>query len=1353
MSESDSEHSKRSESESEKEFSGDSTSESENEDADVDARDAQPELSRSSLKSKTTQINLTSSLAALPPGLLKHSITLRDYQLAGVAWMAALFDAQLGGGILADEMGLGKTLQTISFLLYLKQCRNVSGPFLIVTPLSVLENWKVEFTKFASSPNICRVIKYTGSKDERAELRERIGSKEIRFDVLLVTYENVCNDIEFIRDFNWKVVVIDEAHRLKNPFSLLHTALLTLSPSPFKILLTGTPVQNNLNELESLLSFSCPSVFGASPPDGSLLRLYGSGSTEKENNELLKELNELIKPFMLRREKETVLTLPPMKETILYAPMTDIQKKLYKSILTKDMTAFDSGKKTGLMNILMQLRKCCNHPYLFDGIEPEPFEAGDHLFHAAGKLEVLDRLLSHLYKNRHRVLIFSQMTHMLDILQDYLTYREYTSVRLDGSIRGQERYDAVSSFNEKDAGAFVFLLSTRAGGVGLNLTTADTVIFVDSDFNPMMDMQAAARAHRIGQTKPVSVIRLLTEGSVEEVIFRRARAKRSLSDKVISSGGSSSNSSSNDVSNDLKSPSELISILRFGVSNLVVNGGDGGVEDRAKLLVDQYIQDSIDFTGGGGGSSMDLDVEAVGENATIYLYDGTDYKKDEDAFLQLKEEVAVVTKSHENEAAQKSAQEQAERAAALQAKREAKQREHWKKIGYTSHALASDIDDSVTEDGEENEDQSQQTDDTSKYFVLQNGSITEPFVGRNETGIIIHIVDDSGNWPARGVFAALSQMYSGIEIYYRSSWEAKNLPLGSAHVLPQQIPVKSGGSVQVCLLVAQKRGRDGSLGSIRFPDLEAGLFKVGKAAKLMGASVHLPRFGQATPGFDWYQTERIIRKCLPSQRVKTLLYYFRRNKHVPPPRLPSQGVTPTQQNSAYSTAASRQPASSHQSVGPSSSSIAMKRTSSKIKTIDSPASKKPKQTAANTSSPFTSAPNLPAAVAAASSPVSVRPPDISVKKVAFIYGIRDAEKRAKIKDIIGSVGGSVMDGWDPNQVNLVVVADENTKEDLSDGCKSGVVIMTVDDLPFQRHFRVPVLSQATFLACLLSIASLVLPLVWAYAGQSQPAVTYMRDSLIILDGVDAVTSVPYSYFFSTNPKLNQLFEANIKSVPNIKVSEVDETNDGIADYLSFTIRVPLQPTDSIQRVRVAMFLRYDLESVARMTMQSAILFDESTSVSASSFRINADLRIVQRELLFPPIDNYDYNTAIMNYTFLSTGKNTDSYLWSKIIERYEDRNIRTKLDVTSPPTWESPRAINQPFTIHGKIRYSKDMYSYRPSIMEVLKAAWIQYLAYFVLIYTACRIVFRWAIRSGVVGSHVIVDVMPKQDGFRGHVF
>ncbi|KAJ3066652.1 hypothetical protein HDU98_010065 [Podochytrium sp. JEL0797] len=327
-------------------------------------------------------------------------------------------------------------------------------------------------------------------------------------------------------------------------------------------------------------------------------------------------------------------------------------------------------------------------------------------------------------------------------------------------------------------------------------------------------------------------------------------------------------------------------------------------------------------------------------------------------------------------------------------------------------------------------------------------------------------------------------------------------------------------------------------------------------------------------------------------------------------------------------------------------------------------------------------------------------------------------------------------------------------------------MFTIDRLPFQRHFRTPILSQATLLAVLLSFATLVLPLVWAYAGnsfwlkmntfQTQPAVTFMRDAMLILDGVDSTTGVAYSYFYSTNPMLNQMYESSVHSVPTIKAAELDENNDGVSDVLTFTIGVALFPTDTIRRVRVAMFLRYDLDSVARMTMQSAILIDESTGLSGAALHVHGDLRIVQRELLVPTIDNYAFNRGVLNYSMANggdSGARADDFTWTRMVDVYEKRNIRTKLEISTPPAWTSPRAVNQAFMIHGTVRYSPDVFLYQPTVMEVLKVAWMQYLAYFVIMYMGCRYTFQWAVRSGVVASYVVVDVMPRQDGFRGHIF
>ncbi|XP_037530300.1 chromodomain-helicase-DNA-binding protein 1-like [Nematolebias whitei] len=297
--------------------------------------------------------------------------------------------------------------------------------------------------------------------------------------------------------WNWEVLVVDEAHRLKNQNSLLHKTLTTFSVC-FRVLLTGTPVQNNLQELYSLLSFIQPSIFAPEDTDS----FVDSYSNIQNRPAQAAELQSILEPFLLRRVKsEVAVDLPKKTELVVYHGMSALQKKYYKAILMKDMEAFgnEHSSQNRLLNILMNLRKCVDHPYLFDGVEPEPFEIGEHLIDASGKLFLLDSMLTFLHKGGHRILLFSQMTRMLDILQDYMEYKGYSYERLDGSVRGEERNLAVKNFSSKEI--FVFLLSTKAGGVGMNLTAADTVIFVDSDYNPQNDLQAAARCHRIGQNR------------------------------------------------------------------------------------------------------------------------------------------------------------------------------------------------------------------------------------------------------------------------------------------------------------------------------------------------------------------------------------------------------------------------------------------------------------------------------------------------------------------------------------------------------------------------------------------------------------------------------------------------------------------------------------------------------------------------------------------------------------------------------------------------------------------------------------------------------------------------------------
>jgi len=320
-------------------------------------------------------------------------------------------------------MGLGKTLQTIAFFLLLQERQPENRPFLVVCPLSLVDNWASECARFA--PSLGTLV-YTGAAERRAALREEVAGfvnalpraaqadPPFRFRVFITTYE-VCNsDFAFLQQFRWRYLVVDEAARLKNAKSLLYETLVQLRV-PHSCLLTGTPVQNNLRELHALLSFGMPKFFGDADAFVAHFAAVGTAGSGAAN---AAELHQLLRPFVLRRVKADVLgEMPPKRELTFYAEISPLQRYLYRALLLKDVAALEAQQKKGLNNVLMQLRKCVNHPYLFDGVEPEPFEAGEHLVHASGKLLVLDRLLALLKRRGSRVLIFSQMTQMLDILQ------------------------------------------------------------------------------------------------------------------------------------------------------------------------------------------------------------------------------------------------------------------------------------------------------------------------------------------------------------------------------------------------------------------------------------------------------------------------------------------------------------------------------------------------------------------------------------------------------------------------------------------------------------------------------------------------------------------------------------------------------------------------------------------------------------------------------------------------------------------------------------------------------------------------------------------------------------------------
>ncbi|GJE94222.1 Chromatin structure-remodeling complex subunit snf21 [Phanerochaete sordida] len=474
--------------------------------------------------------------------------TLKDYQLKGLQWMVSLYNNKLNG-ILADEMGLGKTIQTISLITFLIEVKKQRGPYLVIVPLSTMTNWSGEFAKWA--PGV-RMISYKGNPTQRRALQNEIRAGQ--FQVLLTTYEYIIKDRPILSRMKWVHMIIDEGHRMKNTQSKLSQTLTTHYHSRYRLILTGTPLQNNLPELWSLLNFVLPKIFNSvkSFDEWFNTPFANSGTGDKiELNEeeallIIRRLHKVLRPFLLRRLKKDVESeLPDKVEKVIKVKMSGLQSQLYKQMKKYKMIADGkeskgkSGGVKGLSNELMQLRKICQHPFLFESVEDNVNPSGfvnDLIVRTSGKIELLSRILPKFFATDHRVLIFFQMTKVMDIMEDFLKMMGWKYLRLDGGTKTEDRAGHVALFNAKDSEYKVFILSTRAGGLGLNLQTADTVIIFDSDWNPHADLQAQDRAHRIGQTKVVRILRFITEKSVEEAMFARARYKLDIDDKVIQAG-------------------------------------------------------------------------------------------------------------------------------------------------------------------------------------------------------------------------------------------------------------------------------------------------------------------------------------------------------------------------------------------------------------------------------------------------------------------------------------------------------------------------------------------------------------------------------------------------------------------------------------------------------------------------------------------------------------------------------------------------------------------------------------------------------------------------------------------------
>ncbi|XP_044228673.1 lymphoid-specific helicase [Thunnus albacares] len=527
---------------------------------------------------------------------------MRWYQIEGIEWLRMLWENGING-ILADEMGLGKTIQCIAHIAMMIE-KKVMGPFLVVAPLSTLPNWISEFKRF--TPEVS-VLLYHGPQAERAKLQKQIRRPQGPLNmcpVVVTSFEIAMIDRKFLQRFQWKYLIVDEGHRIKNLNCRLVRELKML-PTDNKLLLTGTPLQNNLAELWSLLNFLLPEVFDDLKSFESWFDIDTLGeaenvvAAEREQN-ILSMLHQILTPFLLRRLKSDVtLEVPPKKEIIVYAPLTAKQEAFYTAVVNKTISKMLGQEKTEapvaltssgrpkrrsrkvvdyseadgdtpydlekyldrvrkeqehssppvldvqspldtqinlkLQNILMLLKRCCNHPYLVEyPLDPatQEFKIDEQLVQSSGKFLILDRLLPALKKRGHKVLIFSQMTSILDILMDYCYLRGFQYSRLDGSMSYADRDENMTKFS-KDPDVFLFLLSTRAGGLGINLTAADTVIIFDSDWNPQADLQAQDRCHRIGQTKPVVVYRLVTANTIDQKILERASAKRKLEQMVI----------------------------------------------------------------------------------------------------------------------------------------------------------------------------------------------------------------------------------------------------------------------------------------------------------------------------------------------------------------------------------------------------------------------------------------------------------------------------------------------------------------------------------------------------------------------------------------------------------------------------------------------------------------------------------------------------------------------------------------------------------------------------------------------------------------------------------------------------
>lgn len=452
---------------------------------------------------------------------------MRGYQKFGFKWLKTL--AACGfGGILADEMGLGKTLQAIAFIEseVIENAEN-RKPSLVVAPTSLVYNWESEIEKFA--PNLKTVV-VSGTKDEREEKRKEIEEA----DVVITSYPLIRRDIEEYKEISFRYCILDEAQQIKNPTSINAQSVKDIKAKGY-FALTGTPIENTLTELWSIFDFLMP---GYLLSHGKFMKKYETPIVKNKDNVALVQLNKHVKPFILRRfKKDVVKELPPKIEHKLVVEMTEEQKKLYAAYIAEAKSEIDSEikekgfskSKIKILATLTRLRQICCDPSVFiDNFQGE-----------SGKLEALDNILETTVNEGHRILLFSQFTTVLKNIAKRLDNSNIEYMYLDGQTKAEDRGIMVKNFNEGESS--VFLISLKAGGTGLNLTGADVVIHFDPWWNPAVEDQATDRAHRIGQSKTVEVIKIIAKGTIEEKIYNLQEKKKDIIKSVMNDEGREEN--------------------------------------------------------------------------------------------------------------------------------------------------------------------------------------------------------------------------------------------------------------------------------------------------------------------------------------------------------------------------------------------------------------------------------------------------------------------------------------------------------------------------------------------------------------------------------------------------------------------------------------------------------------------------------------------------------------------------------------------------------------------------------------------------------------------------------------------